>query len=69
VCKFDQLFLLEGHYRLNVLIRGGGERQDFVEAAAMFDVEAGQLDGRPMKFQDKSINICMPHRWMVPTNI
>lgn len=65
VCELDALLLLPGRYRLNVLIRDSGEKQDFVEAAAMFDVVEGQLNGRPLKSR-KRVSIHMPHRWIVP---
>jgi lipopolysaccharide transport system ATP-binding protein len=67
VCELDELMLVAGRYRLGVLIRGGGEWQDYIEAATMFDVHEGQLDGRVVTpFRD--INICMPHRWRLPVN-
>jgi lipopolysaccharide transport system ATP-binding protein len=65
VCDIDELMLLPGRYRINVLIRDSGELQDFVEAAGFFDVEAGLLRGRPMKAR-KKISLCMPHRWTSP---
>ena len=65
ICDIDELMLLPGRYRVNVLIRDSGELQDFVEAAAFFDVEAGLLRGRPMKAR-KKISLCMPHRWKSP---
>lgn len=65
VCDIDELLLVPGRYRMNVLIRGGGEWQDYVEAAAIFDVEAGDVRGRPIE-PIKNVSICMPHRWMVP---
>ena len=34
VCEIDELLLIEGSYQINVLVRGGGEWQDFLEAAA-----------------------------------
>ncbi len=65
VCELDELLLVAGRYRLGVLIRGGGEWQDFVEAAATFDVEEGQLGGRVVR-PFKEISVCMPHRWKLP---
>jgi lipopolysaccharide transport system ATP-binding protein len=65
VCEVNELLLLSGRYRINVLIRDRGERQDFVEAAAFFDVEAGQLDGRPT-VPRKNFNVIIPHRWTLP---
>jgi lipopolysaccharide transport system ATP-binding protein len=65
VCELDELLLVAGRYRLGVLIRGGGEWQDYVETAATFDVQEGQLDGRVVTpFRD--VSVCMPHRWRLP---
>ncbi len=65
VCDVDQLLLVAGRYRMDVLIRGGGERQDHVQAAAVFDVQEGLLNGRVVKpFQE--ISVSMPHRWTLP---
>ena len=67
VCEFDKLLLVAGRYRVNVLIRGGGEWQDFVEAVTIFDVEQGQLDGRPIRpTQVNPVSIAVPHRWVLP---
>lgn len=67
VCEFDKLLLVAGRYRVNVLIRGGGEWQDFVEAVTVFDVEQGQLDGRPIRpTQVNPVSIIVPHRWVLP---
>lgn len=68
ICEIDQLLLLPGRYRINVLIRDSGELQDFVEAAAFFDVEDGHIHGRPMKSR-KRISVAMPHRWNLPFHI
>lgn len=68
VCEIDELTLLPGRYRINVLVRDSGEMQDFVEAAAFFDVEAGLLRGRPMK-ERKRISLSMPHRWLLPEEV
>lgn len=66
VCDIDQLLLLEGRYRVDVLLRGGGERQDHVQAAAIFDVHEGLLGGRAVKRQ-QDICVSIPHRWTVPS--
>jgi len=68
ICELDELMLLPGQYRINVLIRDSGGMQDSVEGAAIFDVEAGQLDGRPMKSRRRT-SVCMPHRWRQPLKI
>jgi len=67
VCELDELFLVAGRYRINVLIRGGGEWQDFVEAAGVLAVEEGNLNGRPISpAQINRVSVCMPHRWKLP---
>ncbi|MCP4356684.1 MAG: ABC transporter ATP-binding protein [Chloroflexi bacterium] len=65
VCDMDELLLMPGRFRVNVLIRGNGERQDFVEAAAFIDVLPGHLNGRPINSQT-NFNVILPHRWIVP---
>jgi lipopolysaccharide transport system ATP-binding protein len=65
ICEVNPLLLMPGRYRLNVLLRGGGEWQDYVEAAKIFDVEGGSLDGRQVK-ANYEISVCMPHRWTLP---
>ncbi len=67
ICDIDELMLLPGRYRLDVFIRGGGERQDLLEAATLFDVEIGQLRGRQITAPDNQrISMLMPHRWQSP---
>jgi lipopolysaccharide transport system ATP-binding protein len=68
VCEVDELLLTTGRYRLSVLIGGGGDYQDFVEAAAIFDVEGGQLRGRPLPPPGgrSRMSVCLPHRWITP---
>lgn len=68
MCELDELLLLPGRYRMNVLIRDSGEQQDFVEAAAMFDVAGGHVNGRPLKPR-KRVSVYMPHRWMLPREV
>jgi lipopolysaccharide transport system ATP-binding protein len=65
VCDIDQLLLVAGRYRMDVLIRGGGERQDHVRAAVVIDVQEGLLDGRVVK-PLQQISVVMPHRWTLP---
>lgn len=65
VCTVDQLLLVAGRYRMDVLLRGGGERQDHVRAAAVFDVQEGLLAGRVVQ-PLQQISVVMPHRWTLP---
>jgi lipopolysaccharide transport system ATP-binding protein len=67
ICDIDELMLVPGRYRLDVFIRGGGERQDLLEAATFFDVEVGQLRGRQITApENQRISMLMPHRWQSP---
>lgn len=67
ICQVDELLLVPGRYRVDVFIRGGGERQDLLEAAHFFDVEVGQLRGRMITAPDNQrISTLMPHRWTSP---
>jgi lipopolysaccharide transport system ATP-binding protein len=64
-CIVDPLLLVAGRYRIDVLLRGGGERQDHVRAAAVFDVQEGLLDGRVVR-PYQALSVVIPHRWIVP---
>ena len=66
ICEIEQLPLMPGQYRLNVLIKGDGVIQDHLEGAAWFDVEPGAMQGRPVKVRNNSSKICVPHIWTVP---
>jgi lipopolysaccharide transport system ATP-binding protein len=65
VCEVDSLLLRPGRYRLNCALVGDNVLQDSVEAAAVFDVHEGLIDGRPAKYNSR-IHVLMPHRWIVP---
>lgn len=68
-CEVDELMLVPGRYRVDVFIRGGGERQDLIEGAAFFDVEVGDLRGRPVSPpENRRISVIMPHRWSLPAS-
>lgn len=66
VCELDELFLLPGNYRLDVEINGGGELQDKIEAAAIFDVQPGNIRGRAIN-RYQGVSMGMPHRWKLPS--
>ncbi|MDX1522014.1 MAG: Wzt carbohydrate-binding domain-containing protein, partial [Anaerolineae bacterium] len=66
-CEIDELLLMPGRYRINVLIRGDGEWQDFIEGASIFDVEEGTIRGRPIPAHKVNrANVSLPHRWKSP---
>jgi lipopolysaccharide transport system ATP-binding protein len=67
VCEVDELMLVPGRYRIDVFIRGGGERQDLIEGVSFFDVQSGDLRGRPIPNPENNrISVIMPHRWILP---
>lgn len=65
VCEIDELMLLPGRYRINVAIEGDGKLQDHIEAAAIFDVEEGQIAGRPVRRGSRG-SVTMKHSWVLP---
>jgi lipopolysaccharide transport system ATP-binding protein len=68
VCEVDSLFLRPGRYRINSGLVGDNALQDYVEAAAVFDVREGLVDGRPATFSNR-VNVFMPHRWTLPKKV
>jgi lipopolysaccharide transport system ATP-binding protein len=68
VCELDELLLLPGRYRMDVAIVGDNRLQDFIEAAAVFEVGDGQVGGR-LAQHDGKFSIIMEHRWTLPTKI
>ena len=66
VCEIDELLLLPGRYRIDVAITGDNDLQDFIEAAAVFEVGEGHVGGRPAQ-PDGKFSVCMEHRWTIPT--
>jgi lipopolysaccharide transport system ATP-binding protein len=68
VCDLDELLLLPGRYRIDVAIVGDNKLQDFIEAAAVFEVGDGQVGGR-LAQHDGKFSIMMEHRWTLPAKI
>lgn len=66
ICEVDNLPLLPGQYRINAMLYGNGELQDHIEAALIFEVETGEMQGRTMQIGTSYGNIYMPHRWLMP---
>jgi lipopolysaccharide transport system ATP-binding protein len=60
--------LVPGHYRVDVTIRGAGQIQDGLEAAARFQVEEGTMRGRPVSLENVFGRVTFPHRWQTPAN-
>jgi lipopolysaccharide transport system ATP-binding protein len=65
-CEIPQLPLLPGRYRIDVLLKGKGQIQDGLQAAAFFDVEPGVVDGRPMPAAGADGDLVLPHLWRLP---
>ena len=65
VCELDELLLLPGRYRIDAAIVGDNRLQDFVEAAAVFEVGEGHVRGRPAQ-PDGKFSVSMSHRWALP---
>jgi lipopolysaccharide transport system ATP-binding protein len=67
ICELDELLLLPGRYRVDVAIIGDNRLQDFVEAAAVFEVAEGHVRGRPVQ-SDGKFSVSMSHRWTLPAD-
>jgi lipopolysaccharide transport system ATP-binding protein len=65
-CVIDELTLVPGRYRVDVVVRAGGHTQDRIEGAAFFDVEEGLVRGRPFSRDDVAGNVFLPQRWRLP---
>jgi lipopolysaccharide transport system ATP-binding protein len=64
-CEVDELPLLPGRYRVDVVVRGTHHTEDRIASAAMFDVEPGVLAGRPVS-RSGAGDVAVVHRWTVP---
>ena len=67
VCELDELLLLPGRYRIDVAITGDNRLQDFIEAAAVFEVADGHIGGRLIQ-PDGKFSVGMTHRWILPVD-
>jgi lipopolysaccharide transport system ATP-binding protein len=65
ICELDELLLLPGRYRVDVAITGDNRLQDFIEAAAVFEVSDGHIGGRPVG-PDGKFSVGISHRWILP---
>ena len=66
VCELDELLLLPGRYRIDAAVVGDNRLQDFIEAAAVFEVSEGHVRGRPAS-ADGKFSVSMSHRWTLPS--
>jgi lipopolysaccharide transport system ATP-binding protein len=67
VCELEELLLLPGRYRVDVAIIGDNRLQDFIEAAAVFEVAEGHVRGRPAQ-PDGKFSVSISHRWTLPAD-
>jgi lipopolysaccharide transport system ATP-binding protein len=66
ICEIDELVLMPGRYRINAAVMCDGEFQDDVKGAAFFEVEQGNLGGRPVDRVTGYGNVFTRHRWIKP---
>jgi lipopolysaccharide transport system ATP-binding protein len=67
VCEIDELLLVPGRYRVDVELIAQGVEQESIEGAAMFEVEQGTLEGRPVG-RGSAGNVALRHRWRRPVD-
>jgi lipopolysaccharide transport system ATP-binding protein len=67
VCELDEVLLVPGRYRVDVELHAQGVEQELIEGAAMFDVEQGTLDGRPIARRTGG-DVVLRHRWRRPVD-
>jgi lipopolysaccharide transport system ATP-binding protein len=68
LCEVEELLLVPGRYRLDVELWARGVEQDVVDSAAIFDVEQGTVDGRPVGPRTRGA-VVLGHRWKRPTDV
>jgi len=66
-CTVEELPLLPGRYRIDVLLKGNRQIQDGLQAAAFFDVEPGILRERPTPIAGADGDVVLPHAWHLPS--
>jgi lipopolysaccharide transport system ATP-binding protein len=62
-CRLDELPLLPGKYRVNAMVRVNRTVVDQIEAAALFEVEAGVIDRRRSGNRETLGRVQIPHEW------
>jgi lipopolysaccharide transport system ATP-binding protein len=66
-CELEQVPLVPGRYRIDILLKANSHIQDGLQAAGFFDVQPGVIGGRPMPASDSDGDIVLPHVWRLPT--
>jgi lipopolysaccharide transport system ATP-binding protein len=67
VCEIDEFLLVPGRYRVDVELIAQGVEQESIEGAAMFEVEQGTVEGRPVG-RGSAGNVVLRHRWRRPVD-
>ena len=65
-CALDELPLLPGRYRIDVVLKGKRQIQDGLQAASFFDVEPGVLRDRPTPISGADGDVVLAHSWRLP---
>jgi lipopolysaccharide transport system ATP-binding protein len=65
-CQIEELPLLPGRYRIDVLVMAKNQIQDGLQAATFFDVEPGLVGERPTAGASSEGNVVLPHVWRLP---
>jgi homopolymeric O-antigen transport system ATP-binding protein len=65
VCHVEELTLVPGEYRMNIAVWFQNGAVDYIESAAIFEVEEGLLRGLPVRRGTKGTTV-IPHRWALP---
>jgi len=65
-CVVEDLPLLPGRYRIDVLLKGKRQIQDGLQAACFFDVEPGVVADRPTPIAGADGDVVLAHRWRLP---
>jgi lipopolysaccharide transport system ATP-binding protein len=67
VCDIEKLPLLQGRYRMHVNVGCGGEHQDTLSPALIFDIVEGLYDGRREAATPFGL-VTTAHRWTLPAD-
>jgi lipopolysaccharide transport system ATP-binding protein len=65
-CKMDELLLMPGRYRIDVILRTQNVLQDRIYGAMFFDVVAGPIRGRTPRQTRLVPLVHLPHCWQLP---
>jgi homopolymeric O-antigen transport system ATP-binding protein len=66
-CELDEVPLMPGRYRIDVLLKANSVIQDGLQGAAFFDVQPGVVGGRPMTASGEEGDVVLPHTWRLPS--